>query len=215
MLKQRLRRLCATCLATPLSYHLSYPSSIWPGRGTTFNSFTATAFQRTPCVCEDSVWLCKPCGRSLANDDTTYSRGWAWRTRYSRYLDGLRTRIGEGYQGVKCGRVEFCLAAQEIEVEIDCHPNEWMADQLDYGHDTDYHNGPTPSRVIEGREGRDEEKPLSPVVKRRLRIGACVDEHENERETTGYLLREQSGQDRSWCGWCSRIVPGEKDSIQN
>lgn len=81
--------------------------------------------------------------------------------------------------------------------------------------------------MIEGREGRDEEEPgylsqeiegvggvVKRKVKKRFRVGACVEEHEDERETA-YLAREQSGQDRSWCGWCSRVVLGRKDSIQN
>ncbi|KAK2768657.1 hypothetical protein FQN54_000513 [Arachnomyces sp. PD_36] len=197
---------------------------------------------RTPQLTSGKIGLCardmvaecqrctRPCGRSLANEDTTYNRGWTWRTRYSTYLGGLGTGIGEGCQGVKCGRGEFCLAAQDIEVEIDCSSEEWMANQHDngHGHGPDYHHGPIHYRAIEGREGRDEEKPgylsqeiegvggvVKRKVKKRLRVGACVQEHEDERETAEYLTREQSGQDRSWCGWCSRIVLGEKDSVEN
>ena len=95
-----------------------------------------------------------------------------------------------------------------------------------HGHDPHYHHHePAP---YEGREGRDDEEPgylsqeiegvggvVKRKVKKRARIGACVQEYEDERETAVYLTREQSGQDRSWCGWCSRIALGKKDSIQN
>lgn len=111
---------------------------------------------------------------------------------------------------------------------MDYHPDEWTANQHGQVYATDYHIGSTHYPATQGREGRDEEDPeylgqgigdigglAKGIVTRRVRIGACVEEHEDERETSVHLAREQSGQDRSWCGWCSRIVLGEKDSIEN
>ena len=51
-------------------------------------------------------------------------------------------------------------------------------------------------------------------VKKRVRVGATVTEYEDERETGKYLEREAEGINRSWCGWCSRVVPG-RDDIDN
>ena len=35
------------------------------------------------------------------------------------------------------------------------------------------------------------------------------------RRTWGkFLVREQEGRARSWCGWCWRVVPGVKDVIE-
>ncbi|KAJ9619802.1 hypothetical protein H2203_008072 [Taxawa tesnikishii (nom. ined.)] len=90
-------------------------------------TFTYTAFARSPCTCADNVWICQPCGQSLRTDDVTYLRGWTWRTRYSTYLGGLGTGIGEGNEGVQCGRLHDCLAAKEVEKEIDCDAAELAA----------------------------------------------------------------------------------------
>lgn len=48
-------------------------------------------------------------------------------------------------------------------------------------------------------------------VKRRVRVGRAVREYEDERECAGYLEREGRGEERSWCGWCWRVVPGLRD----
>lgn len=231
MLKNRLRRLCTTCRTAPLAC-LLYP----PHQAVAQSdppSFTAPAFARTPCTCEEAVWLCQPCGQSLRSDDTTYRRVWTWRTRYSTYLGGgLGTGIGEGCQGVKCGRGEDCLAAQEIELEVDSQAEEWATSPFDHshghghghGHWASHNHGHVTPVKLDGRDGRDDEEPgyfrqeivgIGGVVKqkskKRVTVGACVDEHEDERETGKYLNREESGQHRSWCGWCWRVVPGQKD----
>ncbi|KAI5283546.1 hypothetical protein KEM55_001497, partial [Ascosphaera atra] len=50
-----------------------------------------------------------------------YRGGWNWRSKYSAlFAPGLWAGIGEGSEGVKCGRGPTCLAAQETEVEVDC-----------------------------------------------------------------------------------------------
>lgn len=42
-------------------------------------------------------------------------------------------------------------------------------------------------------------------------MGACVAEWEDEKAKGDILGREVQGKIRSWCGWCWRVVPGEKD----
>ena len=49
-------------------------------------------------------------------------------------------------------------------------------------------------------------------VKKRVRVGKTVREYEDEREKADYLEREAKGDKRSWCGWCSRVIPGKLDS---
>jgi len=51
-------------------------------------------------------------------------------------------------------------------------------------------------------------------VKKKVRTGATVCEFDDERESGKYLEREASGLQRSWCGWCNRVVMGERDREQ-
>ncbi|KAK2773439.1 hypothetical protein FQN53_004159 [Emmonsiellopsis sp. PD_33] len=267
MSKNRFRRLCSTCLAAPLSDHLlpylptthhdhdhdhdhdhsHNHTTDHPPAHSPQPSFTDPAFSRTPCTCEDSMWLCRPCGQTLRADDTTYKRVWTWRTRYSAYLGGgLGTGIGEGCQGVKCGRGERCLAAEEIEVEVDCEVDDWEQEDAEMGgavyqqqhHQQQQHNnhntapgqgyGSGGHGVLVGSqldpvhvESHGDEEPgylrqeivgvggvVKQKVKKRVRVGACVEEHEDERESAGFLKREYLGEVRCWCGWCERVVPG-------
>lgn len=235
VLKNRLRRLCKTCQTVPLIYHM-YPK----GKAivTEPASFTHSAFARTPCHCEEAVWLCQSCGQSLRNNDTMYRRVWTWRTRYSTYLGGnLGTGIGEGCQGVKCGRGEDCLAAQEIELEVDCEADAstngtFKPSHNHHGND-DYSAGE--NRILRqhgslnghmdsviDHHGDDEPGYLRQEIvgiggvvkqkaKKRVTVGACVVEHEDEREHGQYLLPEERGQCRSWCAWCWRVVPSQRE----
>lgn len=140
----------------------------------------------------------------------TYLRGWTWRTRYSTYLGGLGTGIGEGTEGVECGRRSQCLAAREVEKEIDCDADELAALRTEaekaqwegrsWG-GTSYF-----MQEMEGIGGVVKKK-----VKKRVKVGAVVKEYEDEREHGGYLGREQDGQNRSWCSWCERVVLSRKD----
>lgn len=84
------------------------------------HSFTYDAFRRDPCRCEDSVWLCNDCGRTIHTGTVMYHRGWLWRKRYSDYLGGRNSGVGEGSEGVRCGREMYCLDAKEVE-----HVIEW------------------------------------------------------------------------------------------
>ncbi len=220
----------ATTTTTPAPHHAS-------------PSFTSTAFLRTPCTCPETVWLCQPCGLALRGADTSYMRAWTWRTRYSTYLGGLGTGIGEGVEGVQCGREDRCLAASEIETEIDCSADELDAlqglggredgvgegddndaaatmaaaamatatatgttDGEDHDHDHDRAGPSYLLQVFEGAGGV-----VSRKFRRRMRVGAVVREFEDERESGTFLGREKAGVARSWCAWCDRVVPGERD----
>jgi len=128
-------------------------------------------------------------------------RGWSWRRRYSHTGIG----IGEGEQGVLCGRQASCLAVREVEVEID-------ADQLDESDEALEHNARNWSHTsyytqeIEGIGGVVKKK-----VKKRVPVGHVVKEYEDERVNGEYLHREQTGKVRSWCAHCNKVILGAKD----
>lgn len=44
-----------------------------------------------------------------------------------------------------------------------------------------------------------------------VRVGGGVPEWEDEKVSGQSLRREANGQARSWCGWCSRVIPSKKD----
>lgn len=49
-------------------------------------------------------------------------------------------------------------------------------------------------------------------VRKRERVGGTVREWEDEREGKDEVLgREKRGAERSWCGWCGRVVLGGRD----
>lgn len=226
-LKSRIRRLCQTCGTAPLSYHLyNTPPAVAVTDSHEENSVPSTLANNI-CNCDDAVWLCIQCGQTLRSNDVTYRRVWAWRTRYSTYLGGgLGTGIGEGCQGVKCGRGESCLAANEIELEVDCEADEGSSDTSSPGNSppahlshhlellsTDSHDGEEPGYF------RQEVIGLGGVVKhkakKRVMVGACVVEYEDERETGKYLVREEQGSHRAWCGWCSRVIPSRSETLRD
>lgn len=172
-------------------------------------AFTAPAFEHTPCNCCDEVWLCQPCGHALRRADTDYNRGWTWRARYSTYLGGnIGTGIGEGNEGVPCGRGRACLGAKVIEQEVDC--DAYTMTQLEEEAKAlgrSWEGGGFEVQEIEGVGG---------VVKRKAKklvlIGRRVQEHEDERSgAVKYLSREEAGTVRSWCSWCERVIPSKKD----
>ncbi|KAJ5679665.1 hypothetical protein N7462_007909 [Penicillium macrosclerotiorum] len=228
-MKARIRRLCRTCGTAPLSCHLSATSDPRHPPDPCQEGTVAAVIARSTgtCHCDDAVWLCQQCGQTLRSNDTTYRRVWAWRTRYSTYLGGgLGTGIGEGAQGVKCGRGEACLAAKEIELEVDCEADEGSgSDTSSPGHSpashTSHHHY---HHELVSSDSHDDEEPgyfrqeviglgglMKHKSKKRVMVGACVVEYEDERETGRYLVREESGSHRAWCGWCSRVIPAKSE----
>ena len=136
--------------------------------------------------------------------------------------------MGEGDQGQKCGKGEGCLATRggaTCWVEIDCNdhpPPSSLSEGLPSGDGAESaSNGdselearsyPKPGYLrqeIEGIGGIVKRK-----VKKKVHVGATVWEFDDERESGKYLEREASGVQRSWCGWCSRVVLGERDRQQ-
>ncbi|KAL9086636.1 MAG: hypothetical protein Q9159_004045 [Coniocarpon cinnabarinum] len=202
--------LCARDMA-PMSAHahddLELPSQQLPPSQ---QSFTHDAFARDPCTCREMVYLCLSCGNALRSADTTYMRCWTWRTRYSTYLGGLGTGIGEGNEGVECGKGRQCLDSKEVEKEIDCDATELAnikrEEQAVESPGREYGGTSYLTQEIEGIGGIVKKK-----VKKRVKVGAVVKEYEDERDHGHYLRREQEGINRSWCHWCERFVLGQKD----
>ena len=148
--------------------------------------------------------------------DTNYLRIWTWRTRYSTYLGGLGTGIGEGNEGVKCWRGEKCMAAQEVEVEIDRSEEGRASDRESSESDTDQHWPEGEGKEERAGYWQTEIEGIGGVVKKkirkRVRVGKTVKEWEDERDGKDDVLgRESRGEGRSWCGWCGRVVWGKKD----
>ncbi|ETI25257.1 hypothetical protein G647_04632 [Cladophialophora carrionii CBS 160.54] len=218
-LKERLRRLCKTCLDAPIEAHFHGLNPPEDPIDVSTHTFTSSAFLRGPCTCESrGVFLCAPCGGNLRAADTTYQRVFTWRSRYSTHIGGgLGTGLGLGNQGQKCGRGASCLDTSSEAVcwvETDCLE--------DKSQDTADHDGHSLSRV--GTPDSSSNKPgylqqevegiggvLKKKVKRRVKTGACTYEYADERESGKYLQRERTGAVRSWCGWCARVVPSLKD----
>lgn len=125
---------------------------------------------------------------------------------------------------MKCGRGEGCLAALEIELEVDCEADESSSDT---GSNSAGHSPPTHAshhELVSATDSHDDEEPgyfrqevigLGGVVKhkakKRVMVGACVIEYEDERESGRYLGREEGGSHRAWCGWCSRVIPARNE----
>lgn len=172
------------------------------------------AFARGPCTCEEMMFICHPCGRSLRSDDDTYMHGWKWRTHYSAKLGGLGTGIGEGHEGVKCGRNAACLAARIVEREVECSAAELAGLQRELervevqGCGRSWEGTSYLAQEIEGVGGG-----LKMKVKKQVRVGAVVREYEDERKSCGggFLARERKSLLRGWCAWCDRVILGLKD----
>lgn len=148
----------------------------------------------------------------MRNADTMYVRGWSWRTRYSHYLGGVGTGAGEGNEGVECGRGTDCLGAKVVEQET-CEQEvldalaaaDALPESPDRWRGTSYL-----AQEIEGIGGV-----LKVKHKKQVRVGECVKLYEDEREkAVQYLEREVTGNLRSWCSWCERIILGEKDKAE-
>lgn len=137
--------------------------------------------------------------------------------------------MGEGDQGQKCGRGERCLARTGgglCWVEIDCSDQSRPRTSSSQGlpSSADSTEGVAASDADSEFEVSSDTKPgylrqeiegiggvVKKKVKKKIRVGATVWEFDDERESGKYLVREASGSQRSWCGWCSRVVLGERD----
>lgn len=130
---------------------------------------------------------------------------------------------------MKCGRGEACLAAQEIELEVDCEVDEGSSDTGSNSNSTGHSPAGHPSHheLVSATDGHDDEEPgyfrqeiigLGGVVKhkakKRVMVGACVVEYEDERESGRYLVREECGSHRAWCGWCLRVIPAKNEVVK-
>ncbi|KXS93334.1 hypothetical protein AC579_447, partial [Pseudocercospora musae] len=230
IVKLRHRRLCRTCMKSPLGSLMTEIRAVdEDGNSTrrvscgmrtcrvvllTFNSsnyhdehnLSYRKFARDPCTCGEIVWICQPCGTAMRTTDTTYHRGWKWRGRYS-HCGGIGAGLGEGNEGVECGRKKECLAARMVEKDVECDAEELAAMEAETAMTERHWNGNSYStQEIVGIGGR-----MKTTVRKRVPVGAIVKEYEDERITEDYLGREHSGQNRSWCSWCSRVVVGKKD----
>jgi hypothetical protein len=222
IIRARHRRLCRTCNKAPLALLLAaYKPRFLPSGSPSppgspqsrvveldkSRAFTAPAFDRTPCNCDNVVWLCAPCGKDLRNADTMYVRAWSWRTTYSYYLGGVGTGAGEGNEGVECGRGSVCLGARIVEHET-CEQDildalaaaDASPEASERWRGTSYL-----AQEIEGIGGV-----LKIKHKKQVRVGVKLYEDEREKAVQ-YLEREVTGKLRSWCSWCERVVLGEKD----
>ncbi|OAL63151.1 hypothetical protein A7C99_5540 [Trichophyton rubrum] len=156
-------------------------------------------------------------------EDVTYQRVWSWRTRYNEFLGGGGHWVGYGDcgQGVQCGLEQRCLAAEYIEVEVDCEVGDRVSEfsRSDSSNDSSLEHL-RHSSSFSHSDGRDDEEPgylrqeiegiggvVKQKVKKRVRVGASVEERDDDRENATYLKQETSGAVRSRCGWCSGIVP--------
>jgi len=142
-----------------------------------------------------------------------YERAWTWRKNYSTYLGGLGTGIGEGVEGVQCGRHSSCLAAKIVEQEVDCDAEALRAIEEEAEKIASDGTG----RIWQGTSFAVQEiDGIGGVVKKKIKklipVGAYVEEKEDEREgKRGYLDREIKGEVRSWCSWCERVIPAKAE----
>lgn len=227
LLRHRHRRICKACSKAPLSSLISGLSTPTPAQDLPTNPTPTEILKQKICACPtEGVWLCQPCGRSLRSADNEYESIWKWRTRYLPSLGGLGVGIGEGNRGVPCGRGGECIAAREVESEIDCDAEDAREiDSNSRAASPASSPGSANGSMSSERSGqmgpgyaRHEIEGIGGVVKKKLvrmvRVGACVPEWGDEKDAGKFLVREQEGKARSWCGWCWRVVPGAKDIVE-
>lgn len=217
MLKRRIRRLCTTCLTAPLP-QLQPPAS---------SCSTQSAVQRNICTCKVSIWLCQPCGRRLSSDGLIYRQMWSWR---------VGTCVSGEWQGLRCWRGKHCLAAQDVELGMGCDSHDSLTGLMIPSHGRNVADSPNEEswehfrqdtvgirlRLLAsyGEEGAEDllrhifehGGPIDHTAKKkRMTVGAYAKDHEDERRTGEYLMREEADLDRAWCNWCSRVIPSQQD----
>jgi len=206
VLQLRHRRLCRACMKAPLDA-LSTAGS--PLREEEFEFFgdrdTHRIYARSPCECEQDPWICQTCGFAIRTTDTTYMRGWKWRTRYST-CGGFGAGLGEGNEGVECGRARHCLGAKVVEKEVECDPTELAALSAEAARAAEvggrhWEGSSYSTQEVVGIGGKVVKK-----ARKKVLVGAIVKEYEDERTTEQFLERERRGTNRSWCSWCERVI---------
>lgn len=122
-----------------------------------------------------------------------------------------------------CERGAECLAAREVEKEVDCDAEDardaYSPCSSGSNISTPVSSPPRSSHAGFGSIGpgylRHEIEGIGGVVKKKLvtmeKVGACVPEWGEEKDQGRFLVREQEGRARSWCGWCWRVIPSKKD----
>ncbi|KAH8592776.1 hypothetical protein B0O99DRAFT_628961 [Bisporella sp. PMI_857] len=226
LLRNRHRRLCKTCQKAPLTKLITLSASPQSSCASADPPpvITGETLKRAVCTCpSEGVWLCQPCGRNVRSADTDYEGIWKWRTRYLPSLGGLGVGIGEGDRGVECGRGGLCLAAREVEQETDCDAEDARFESDSRAASPSSSPGGSTTSSIKGGMGpgyaRHEIEGIGGILKKKLvqmvKVGQCVPEYGDEKVKGRYLVREIEGQNRSWCGWCWRVVPGAKDREGN
>ncbi|KKA30714.1 hypothetical protein TD95_004438 [Thielaviopsis punctulata] len=231
-LKGRHRRLCLECTKAPLT-SLFVP----PMDEHVVNKELA---KHAMCTCAtDGVWLCQDCGHSNNSDDSLYQRLWTWRLSYGEVIGGLGTGIGDGDRGMICGRQARCLGAKEREQEVDCDAEDRRTPSpasaaSSTGSASPPSAAPSLAQLPASLESASTRLQLQAPAARRdpgysrhqiegvggqlrnklvrmVRVGASVPEWSDERSRRVILEKEIKGEARSWCGWCWRPIPGEKD----
>lgn len=240
-LRERHRRLCKTCARAPIALHAQPPlDPDTPLTSDVVQRAICTCASEGVWLCQPcgrsiramdheyqryAVCQVVKVMVSLINERSI----WRWRSQYGEVLGGLGTGIGDGDRGVICGRDSECLAAKEREQEIDCDaedardshtssstPTSSPPAASDSFLETELRYERTPSPQLGPGYARHEIEGIGGVVKRKLvrmvKVGACVPEYEDEKGPGRRALsREIQGLERSWCGWCWRVVPGKKD----
>ena len=118
---------------------------------------------------------------------------------------------------MKCARGDKCLGAKDVEVEFECSSSSTSVASNSGSESGGEASTPLGEKKSEEDAGywRQEIEGLGGIVKKkyrkRERVGGTVREWEDEREGGEVLGREKVGSERSWCGWCGRVVRGGRD----
>lgn len=125
---------------------------------------------------------------------------------------------------MKCARGRECAGAVDVEVEFECGGSGGGSDGNLSGGSDGGRGGGGEREGSESPWGEKDEagylwqeiEGLGGVVKKKVRkrerVGGTVREWEDEREGRDEVLgREKRGTERSWCGWCGRVVLGGRD----
>jgi hypothetical protein len=125
--------------------------------------------------------------------------------------------IGEGVEGVRCGRGASCTAAEVTLVESACDsPAEGVWEGWVVAASGEVVGGKGYLiREIEGVGGGLRKKLIGKEVIGAVVMGdsPCEVGHGGLYERREYLGREVRGEQRSWCGWCQRVIPAKTDPI--